>query len=191
MWEQEYLSRIKLEHSTVINEIDISEVHTAAHVIYDKLCDDGKVLICGCGGSAADSQHFAAELVGRFAAKRDGLRAMALTTDSSILTALGNDFGFEKIFSHQIDTWADPERDILIVISTSGRSPIAIQAIEAANMFFLPVILLTGSGEGASNHRLYQAIAAKSTNTARIQEAHGLIIHMICALIDKWHAEDK
>jgi len=150
------------------------------------LVNDGKILACGNGGSAADAQHFAAELVGRFEAERQELAAIALSTDSSILTAVGNDYGFDHIFSKQVRALGRPG-DVLLAISTSGNSANVIEAIQAAHDNDLSVIALTGKGGGRIGELLREGdvhLCVPATRTARIQETHLLAIHCLCDGID-------
>ncbi len=152
----------------------------------DCLTDGGKILACGNGGSAADCQHFAAELVGRFERERPGLAAIALTTDTSILTAISNDYSYDEVFSKQIAAIGQP-KDILFALSTSGNSRNILLAVEAAKNREMKVIALTGKGGGKlatllSDNDLH--ICAPSERTARIQEIHLLTIHCICDGID-------
>jgi phosphoheptose isomerase len=160
--------------------------HAGAHLT-DALRKGHKVLCCGNGGSAADSQHFAAELVNRFEIERPGLAALALTTDSSTLTSIANDYRFENIFSRQIEALGLPG-DILIAISTSGNSGNIEAAIEAAHIKGVTVILLSGRDGGKCATMLAPddvEIRVPSTSTARIQEVHILTIHCLCSHIDE------
>jgi D-sedoheptulose 7-phosphate isomerase len=150
------------------------------------LTGGGKILACGNGGSAADAQHFAAELVGRFETERHGLPAIALSTDSSILTAVANDYGYETVFARQVRALGRPG-DLLLAISTSGNSPNVARAVEAAHDQGLAVVALTGRGGGEIGRMLRDAdvhLCAPSMRTARIQEIHGLAIHCLCDGID-------
>ncbi len=144
----------------------------------------GKVLICGNGGSAADSQHFAAELVGRFEAERGGLPAIALTTDTSILTAVGNDYDFSRVFARQVEALAAPG-DALIGISTSGNSENVLAAVHAAAKIGCTTFGLTGRDGGSIAEAVNLAITVPVARTARIQEAHLLIVHLLCEQIDQ------
>ena len=142
----------------------------------------GKVLVCGNGGSASDSQHFAAEFVGRFERERPGLAALALTTDTAILTAVGNDYDFTSIFSKQVQALGTPG-DVLIAISTSGNSANVLAAIEAAHERDMTVVALTGRSGGKMTQALRETdvhICVPHERTARIQEVHLLVIHCIC-----------
>ncbi|MDR1351211.1 MAG: phosphoheptose isomerase [Zoogloeaceae bacterium] len=150
------------------------------------LLQGGRILACGNGGSAADAQHFAAELVGRFETERQELAAIALTTDTSILTAVGNDYGFQHIFSRQLRALGRAG-DVLLAISTSGNSGNVIEAIRAAHEREMQVIALTG-GDGGQTRALLRAedilLAVPDKRTARIQETHLLLIHCLCDGID-------
>lgn len=146
----------------------------------------GKVLACGNGGSAADAQHFAAEFVGRFERERPELGAIALTTDSSILTAVANDYHFNAIFSRQVRALGQPG-DVLLAISTSGNSANVLAAIEAAHEREMVVIGLSGRGGGKMNQALSDTdvhICVPHERTARIQEVHILALHCICDAVD-------
>jgi len=146
----------------------------------------GKIMACGNGGSAADAQHFAAELIGRFERERQELAAIALTTDSSILTAVGNDYSYEEIFSKQV-RGLGKEGDILLGISTSGNSKNVVKAIEAAKKMGIKIIALTGNGGGKIADLLDENdihLCAPSTRTARIQETHLVLLHGLCDGVD-------
>ena len=147
-----------------------------------------KLLLMGNGGSAADAQHIAAELVGRFELQRRPLPAIALTTDSSILTAVSNDFGFEDCFARQVQALA-AEGDILIAISTSGKSGNILRAVDAARHAGCFTAGLTGKRGGGLAARVDLLLAVPSEKTQRIQEAHGLIGHMYCGLVERALAE--
>ncbi|NBS96399.1 MAG: SIS domain-containing protein, partial [Betaproteobacteria bacterium] len=145
-----------------------------------------RLLICGNGGSAADAQHLAAELIGRFERERPALPAIALTTDSSILTALSNDYRFDEVFSRQVRGLGGPG-DLLLAISTSGNSVNILRAIEAAHEREMGVIALTGQGGGRIATQLRESdllLAVPHTRTARIQEVHLLILHCLCDGVD-------
>lgn len=144
----------------------------------------GKILAAGNGGSAADAQHFAGELVSRFYFDRPPLAAIALTTDSSILTAIGNDYGFEDVFARQVQALGRPG-DVFIAISTSGNSPNILKAIEAAKSIGLMVIGLTGRTGGKMNALCDVCLCAPSDSTPRIQECHLIIEHSLCACIEE------
>ena len=158
----------------------------ATELMVGALINNGKILACGNGGSAADAQHFAAELVGRFEMERQGLAAIALTTDSSIMTAVANDYGYNAVFEKQVRALGQPG-DILLAISTSGNSTSVIEAIRAAHDNDLHVVALTGKGGGEIGALLRDSdihLCVPSDRTARIQEVHLLAIHCLCDLID-------
>lgn len=159
-------------------------IETAAQQLIVTLQQGGKLFLCGNGGSAADCQHIAAELVVQYQKNRSALAAIALTTDSSILTAHSNDFGFETVYSRQIEALAT-EQDCLIAISTSGRSKNIIKAVEAAKSKGMLVIGLTGADGGELSRLVSYSINVPSQVTARIQEAHILIGHWWCGVIEE------
>ena len=149
----------------------------------EALKSGNKILIAGNGGSAADAQHFAAELVGRFETERKGLPAIAHTTDSSVLTSVGNDYSYDQIFSRQIEALAFPG-DIFIGISTSGNSDNIVRAVEKAKKEGLFVIGLLGKDGGRLKDICDEALIVPSGKTARIQELHEMCIHIMCTFID-------
>jgi D-sedoheptulose 7-phosphate isomerase len=158
----------------------------AAELMVQCLKRDGKILACGNGGSAADSQHFAAELINRFEMERPPLAAVALTTDTSTLTSIGNDYDFDQIFSKQVRALGHAQ-DVLLAISTSGNSRNVIAAIEAAHEAEMRVVALTGRNGGRMGELLESNdihICVPATSTARIQEVHLLTLHCICDAID-------
>jgi D-sedoheptulose 7-phosphate isomerase len=155
-----------------------------AERIADGLRNGKKVLFFGNGGSAADAQHLAAELVGRFGPDRSPLAGISLSTDTSILTALGNDYGYEKIFSRQIEALGNPG-DIAIAVSTSGNSPNIIAAIDAARSKGLFTVGFTGETGGKMKHGVDVLFRVPSRNTPRIQETHLLLGHILCDLVDR------
>ena len=159
---------------------------TAADRLIDCLTHDGKVLSCGNGGSAGDAQHFSSELVNRFERERRALPAVALTTESSTLTAIANDYDYDRLFSRQIEALGRPG-DTLLAISTSGNSGNVVQAIAAAHDAGMGVVALTGKDGGRMASILAAddiELRAVSTTTARIQEIHLLFIHCLCRLIE-------
>jgi phosphoheptose isomerase len=159
----------------------------ASRHLAQQLKDGKKVLACGNGGSAADSQHFAAELTGRYERERPGLAGIALTTDTSALTAIGNDYSYEVIFSKQVHALGLPG-DVLLAISTSGNSANVVKAIEAAHERKMTVIALTGKDGGAIAKKLSAQdieLRAAHTVTARIQEVHLVFLHCLCDAIDE------
>ena len=146
----------------------------------------GKVLACGNGGSASDAQHFAAEFVGRFERERPGLAAISLTTDTSILTAVGNDYDFTQVFAKQVQALGSPG-DVLLALSTSGNSANVLAAVDAARARDMTVIALTGRGGGKLRDKLADTdvhICVPHERTARIQEVHILAIHCLCDAVD-------
>jgi D-sedoheptulose 7-phosphate isomerase len=158
----------------------------AAQAMVNCLMNDGKILVCGNGGSAADSQHFAAELVNRFEVERPGLACVALTTDSSVLTSIANDYDYVQIFSKQVRALG-MDGDVLLAISTSGNSPSVVEAIQAAHERNMPVVALTGREGGVITSILRAEdfhICVPANSTARIQEVHLLVLHCLCDSID-------
>ena len=163
-----------------------SPISQAVELMFSALSNGNKILACGNGGSAADCQHFAAELVGRFERERFPLPAIALTTDTSIMTAVGNDYSFREIFSKQVQAFGQAG-DILLAISTSGNSANVLAAVEAALEREMRVVALTGKDGGALAKLLTDAdvhINVPHSRTARIQEVHLVAIHCICDGID-------
>jgi D-sedoheptulose 7-phosphate isomerase len=161
-------------------------IAAAAATMTRCLLEDGKILSCGNGGSAADSQHFSSELLNRFEMERPGLPALALTTDSSTLTSIANDYAFVEVFAKQVRALGQPA-DVLLAISTSGNSENVVRAIHAAHERGLRVVALTGRDGGAMAGALTEddiEIRVPAERTARIQEVHLLIIHCLCDLID-------
>lgn len=168
-------------------------IAAAGRVLSDALLDDGKILSCGNGGSAADAQHFSSELLNRFEMERPGLPAMALTTDSSTLTSISNDYAYEEIFSKQVRALGK-EQDVLLGISTSGNSENVMRGIAAAHERGMRVIALTGR-DGGRMANMYEAgdveIRVPASRTARIQEVHLVVIHCLCDLIDSTLLGDR
>lgn len=161
-------------------------IAAAARLMVDALKGGGKILACGNGGSAGDSQHFAAELVGRFEREREELAAIALTTDSSILTAVGNDYSFDEIFSRQVRGLGKPG-DVLFAISTSGNSKNVVAAIEAAQRKGMHIVGMTGRSGGKIASLIESGdvlLNVDSQVTTRIQEVHLLVLHCLCDAID-------
>jgi phosphoheptose isomerase len=158
-------------------------IGTAVDMIVESLRRGNKIVIVGNGGSAGDAQHFAAELVGRFGKERRALPALALTTDTSILTAIGNDYGFEEIFARQVKALAG-HGDVLMVMTTSGRSPNVVKAVAAARQLRMGTIALTGGDGGDVSALVDIAIVVPSRTTARIQEIHLTVIHILSELIE-------
>lgn len=156
----------------------------AARLLIGTLERGGKVLVVGNGGSAAQAQHFAAELVGRYKEDRGGLPAIALTTDTSTLTALANDFGYENVFSRQIEALGT-RGDVLVALTTSGRSPNVQRAVEQARRSGMFVLALTGAAKTLLAGVVDAHVAIPSTDTALVQEVHGAVLHTLCELIDE------
>lgn len=161
-------------------------IHAAGSAMVSSLLNDGKILTCGNGGSAGDAQHFSAELLNRFEKERPGLPALALTTDSSTLTAIANDYDYNEIFSKQVSALGQ-EGDILLAISTSGNSGNVIAAIKAAQERQMLTVALTGKDGGEMAGLLSEndiEIRVPADRTARIQEVHLVVIHCLCDFID-------
>lgn len=173
------------EHRLLLDTLSLhnQQMILAAQTMQSALQNGKKLLFCGNGGSAADAQHFAAEFVGRFVLERDGLPAIALTTDTSILTAVGNDYGFETIFARQVQALG-ASGDVLIAYSTSGNSANVVLAIQEAKRKGLKVIGFTGYGGGKMRDMCDVCIAIDCKVTARVQEMHTLLGHILCELLD-------
>jgi D-sedoheptulose 7-phosphate isomerase len=164
----------------------LQPIADAAQLLVECLMQDGKIMACGNGGSAADAQHFAAELLNRFEIERPSLPAIALTTDSSVLTSIANDYDFKQVFSKQVRALG-MAGDVLLAISTSGNSVNVIEAIHAAHERDVRVIALTGRGGGTMGDILQPGdlhICVESQSTARTQEVHLLVLHCLCDAID-------
>jgi len=158
----------------------------AIELMVERLLANGKILACGNGGSAADSQHFAAELLNRFERERPPLSAMALTTDTSTLTSIANDYDYEQVFSKQVFALGQPG-DVLLAISTSGNSPNVLAAVRAAHDRDMRVVALTGRGGGEIGRSLRPLdvhLCVPHDRTARVQEVHLLVLHCLCDGID-------
>jgi D-sedoheptulose 7-phosphate isomerase len=182
--QQQFFDSADLKYAAA--EILARPIADAAQALVGCITSGGKVLACGNGGSASDAQHFAAEFVGRFERERPGLAAIALTTDSSILTAIGNDYAFEAIFAKQVQALGAPG-DVLLALSTSGNSANVLAAVEAAQAREMTVIALTGRGGGKLRERLTETdvhICVPHDRTARIQEVHILAVHCLCDAVD-------
>ena len=173
------------EHLDVVGGIRplASSISDIARCVNDCLTAGGKVLWMGNGGSAADSQHLAAELVGRYSRERRGLASIALTTDTSILTAVGNDYGYDRIFARQIDALCQPG-DVVVGLSTSGKSPNVIEALKLANERNATTVGFTGGDGGAMRAIVDHCLIVPSKVTARIQEAHILMGHLVCDCVE-------
>ena len=181
----EYLNGEHAAHMAMFNALaplfpSISDVGIAMQNTINK---GGKILICGNGGSAADSQHIAAEIVGRFKKERKGMPAIALTTDTSILTSVGNDYGYDYIFARQVEALCRPE-DLVIGITTSGNSANVVRAIEAAKAIGATTVGFTGGTGGKLNALCDYNLVMPSSVTARIQEAHIFVGHCLCEILE-------
>ncbi len=175
-------AELKIQAASVL----AGPIEEATELMFAALANGNKILACGNGGSAADCQHFAAELVGRFERERLPLPALALTTDTSILTALANDYSFNEVFAKQVQAFGQAG-DVLLAISTSGNSTSILNAVNAAHEREMLVVALTGKGGGALAKLLSDAdvnICVPHDRTCRIQEVHLLTIHVLCDGID-------
>ncbi len=162
----------------------VPQIAQAAEWIVASYQSGGKLILFGNGGSAGDAQHIAAELVGRFERERRALPAIALTTNTSTLTAIGNDYAYSKIFSRQVEAWAQPA-DVVIGISTSGNSPNVLEGIAAAKSKGAKTIGLTGEKGGKLAAQADLCLKVPSSSTARIQESHIMIGHLLCLLVEQ------
>lgn len=175
------------EHLTVVTETAalLPAVERMAELITGALERGGRLITFGNGGSAADAQHFAGELVGRYDDTRRPLPALALSTDSSVMTSIGNDFSFDDLFARQIEAHARPG-DVVVGITTSGRSENVVRGLRAARRKGAVAVALTGAEGGPAAEAAELAIRVPSPRTARVQETHILLIHLICRRIDSW-----
>lgn len=189
MNSEEFESAI-VDHIQVIQSLRAQQslMRSIAGAMQSTIQRGGKILWCGNGGSAADAQHLAAELVGRFRRERSGLASIALTTDTSIMTAVSNDYGFEQVFSRQVKALGNPA-DLVVGISTSGNSPNVVKALEVAKSLGIFSVAFTGMGGGRLAGLANLTLAIPSQNTARIQEAHIFAGHMLCEWIDSESVE--
>ena len=156
----------------------------AAAAVIAALKDGGKLLVFGNGGSAADAQHVAAELVGRFERERPGMAAIALTTDASVLTSVANDYAFERVFARQVEALGRAG-DVALGISTSGASPNVVAALETARALGLQTIALTGADGGAAGRAAAIHVNVPSPSAARVQEVHRTLLHVMCDLVER------
>jgi D-sedoheptulose 7-phosphate isomerase len=182
--QQQFFDSADLKNAAA--EVLAKPIADAVGAIVGCITAGGKVLACGNGGSASDAQHFAAEFVGRFERERPGLAALALTTDTSILTAIGNDYDFNKVYSKQVQALGVPG-DVLIAITTSGNSANVLAAVEAAHAKEMTVVALTGRKGGKLATMLTETdvhICVPHERTARIQEVHILALHCMCDAVD-------
>lgn len=181
MIHQEMLSHQRVLEQTMANLQ--SHIYTACIILTEALKNGHKILLCGNGGSAADAQHIAAELSGRYKIERRGLAGIALTTDTSVLTAVGNDYGFEHIYERQVQALAQPG-DVVIGISTSGHSKNVVRALSLARAIGCKTIGLSGRDGGVMSEFCDMNIIVPSDDTPRIQEMHIMIGHIMCEAID-------
>ena len=182
--QQQFFDSADLKYAAA--EVLAKPIADAVSAIVGCITAGGKVLACGNGGSASDAQHFAAEFVGRFERERPGLAAISLSTDTSILTAIGNDYHFDAIYSKQVQALGAPG-DVLLAITTSGNSANVLAAVEAAHAKEMTVIALTGHQGGKMRAQLSETdvhICVPHERTARIQEVHILALHCICDAVD-------
>ena len=186
--KHEFGEHIKASQNTLDSIVD--QIETASKICINSLKNGGKILIMGNGGSAADAQHIAAELVGRYKTERKGLPAIAITTDTSAITSIANDYGFLHIFDRQIEALAQKD-DVAIGISTGGTSPNVVNALITANALGCKTIGLSGKDGGDFNSICDVNLLVNSNDTARIQEMHIIIGHTICHLIELEFSKPK
>lgn len=182
--EQHFLDNAALVQKSL--DVLAEPLERGIELMFQTISNNGKILACGNGGSAADAQHFIAEIVGRFERERFPLAGVALNTDTSILTAVGNDYGYEHVFERQVRALAQPS-DLLVAISTSGNSANVVRAVEAAKEYDIPTIALTGCGGGTiagllSSNDIH--LCVPHDRTMRIQEIHILLLHILCDGLD-------
>jgi phosphoheptose isomerase len=171
-----------------VRSMDVQSVVDAASAIAGALRSGGKLMVFGNGGSAADAQHAAAELVGRYEQEREGLAAMALTVDTSVLTSVANDSGYVRVFARQIEALGRPG-DVALGISTSGMSASVTAALDAARAHGLTTVALTGCDGGAVGRAAAIHINVPSDSTARVQEVHRTLLHAICEMVERSFVE--
>lgn len=182
--QQQFFDSADLKYAAA--EVLTRPVSDAAMVLLNTITSGGKVLACGNGGSAGDAQQFAAKFVGRFERERPGLAALSLSTDTAILTAIGNDYAFDQVYAKQVQAIGAPG-DVLLAITTSGHSANILEAIDAAHQKDMVVVALTGRGGGKVNAALREGdihICVPHDRTARIQEVHLLVLHCLCDAVD-------
>ena len=184
---QQFITRQLQDHQALFQKIEqelSAPIALLAQRLIETLKIGNKIMIMGNGGSAADAQHFAGEIVSRFRMERPGLPAIALSTDTSIITAIGNDYGFERIFSRQVEALAAPG-DAVIGISTSGNSPNVLKALEVARAAGCSTIGLLGKDGGSIKALCDIPLIIPSNDTPRVQEGHITVIHIVCDLIEQ------
>jgi D-sedoheptulose 7-phosphate isomerase len=181
----ELLRKALADHQGVMTQLSslLPEIDKVGQVMRTCLQRGNKILLMGNGGSAADSQHIAAEIVGRYKRERRGLPAIALTTDTSILTAVGNDYGFDQVFSRQVEALCDAQ-DVVVGISTSGNSANVVKAIEVAKQAGGITVLLSGGTGGKLAAMCDYKLIMPAKETARVQEAHLFVAHSLCEIMD-------
>ncbi len=191
--ENDLVSQTLLEFQTLAERMrkeTARSITNAAELVHLAIKSGNKVLACGNGGSAAEAQHFIAELVGRFLTERDPLAGIALTVDTSVLTAVGNDYGYDEVFARQVKGIGKPG-DVLLAISTSGRSPNVLKALAAARECGLVTIALVGADSSSELDICNLVITIPDPSTPRIQEMHLVVLHLICELVDNALAAAK
>jgi len=171
-------------HAALADGPAVDAIARAGDMVVGVLQAGGQVLAFGNGGSAADAQHFVAELVGRFDRPRRALPAVALTTDPSVMTAVGNDYGFDRVFARQVEALGRAG-DLVVGITTSGHSPNVVRGLETAKALGLRTIALTGKDGGAAGQLAEVHVNVPETVTARVQEAHMTVLHLLCAFVDR------
>ncbi len=183
--DAELFAEVLSEHERMIAALSPlgPRVGEAASMLTAALRAGGQVLVCGNGGSAADAQHVAAEFSGRFLKERRPWPAQALTANTSALTAIGNDYGFDEVFARQVRAFGR-DGDVLVAISTSGNSPNVLRAVEAARELGMRTIALTGEGGGKLGGACDVTLAVPSASTPRVQEGHVLLLHLLCQLVE-------
>lgn len=179
------------EHASVIADLErlVPDIEALATTACEALAAGGRLYAFGNGGSAADAQHLAAELLGRFQRARRPLPAASLATDPSVVTCIANDFGYDEVFARQVSALVRPG-DIVIGFTTSGRSPSVVAGLAAARSIGAIAVLFAGGDGGPAADAADVAVLVPSTSTARIQEAHGLIVHLLSDAIDAWAADE-
>ena len=183
---KELINKHIQEHNDVLDSISQLDesIEKVANIFISCLENDGTIFWCGNGGSASDSQHLAGELVGRFVDERKPLKSIALTADSAVMTCIVNDYGYEHIFSRQIEALGS-EGDVLVGITTSGNSQNVLHAFKVAEQKGMTTVGLLGKGGGKATGMIKQSIVVSSKSTARVQEMHILIGHILCDLIEE------
>ena len=181
--EQRFEEHLRLVQKVRNSKKLMKEIALAAVIMKVALAAGHKIMFCGNGGSAADSQHWAAEIVGRFQKERQGLPAIALTVDTSILTAIANDYGYERIFARQVEALG-AEGDVLVAVSTSGNSANVLAAIDEAKKKEIKIIGMTAAGGGKMAEICDVCLVIPEKVTARAQEVHGLIGHILCEIVE-------